>query len=200
LYFFAASNFLTEKTSGLPYLDFEWMLTDTCGATNQGQTDGPKFNLVSLTFQASQSVYAGKAARFAGSSSSYAVTDQDSALNNTYGTNSFTMMYWVYWASTATGPCGSAFCSPLVEYSQGSSYRGFLTFIVEGGLWYDILYYTTGCTGNCKLVTYTINPIVGTWYHIAVKYDGKNGVISSFLNYTLVATNTVGQPTTTKMW
>ena len=77
---------------------FEWMLTDTCGSTNQGVTGGPNMNLNSVTYSASQSVFSGNAATFSGITSSYGVTDSNANLYNPMGNDSLTVMLWANWA------------------------------------------------------------------------------------------------------
>lgn len=180
-----------EKAPLVPKIDFEWMLTDTCGNGNQGSTDGPKFNLFGNTYEASQSVKAGNAARFSGEGESGGASDANTVLNNGMGQNSMTIMVWIKWSSIVR------YGNPIVEFDKGDIQRGFLTWLYDG--LHQYAQSTIGCSSQCWS-TYSFVPVLNTWYHVAFVYDGSTGAVLTYLNYALVLVRNMEQPESTIIW
>lgn len=190
---------MVENIVGLPTVDFEWMVTDSCGLGNMGATKGPKMNLYNSSYVASQTVYAGNAASFQGNVYSFGRSDADSALHNDFGSQSLTIMSWVKWADLG-GDCGVYPCCSLIEFSSGLTSRGFLTWLYIGGLWYDICRVAGVVAGYCGKNGHFFTPVINQWYHVAFTYDGSENVFRSFLDSTLRVTFALDLNSTSITW
>ena len=167
------------------------MLTDSCGTTNQGVSDGPKFNLYSVSYKPSQSASAGNAPLFAGNLSSYGETDVDTRLSSPMSTESLSISMWVKWLSTAV--------STLTEFSVAASSRGIFFWLYGGGLQYDIKS-GTNCSASCRVTVNSFVPVIGAWYHVAYVYNSLQGTFSVYLNSNLVYVSNTGVVTNSQIW
>jgi len=178
----------------LPSPQFEWMLTDTCGNTNQGVQTDPKMNLYSATYQVAQSVYSGNAVSFAGNSGSYGITDTNTALNNPMGSGSLSVAFWIKWTASQNK-------TTMLEYG-GTTGRGIHFWLLNGGIWED-LSFQTSCPASkleCKQKIYSLFTTVNQWYHFGFVYNGSAGLFKVYLNYTLIAVALTGQVNNLNTW
>jgi hypothetical protein len=148
--------------------------------------------LHNVDYAASQSKLAGNAVEFQGTSNSYGRTANDSRLFNSLGSKSMTVMTWVYWYSAADA-------TAFFEFVGDG--RGFIFWFLNGGIWYDLSkYFDTSASGNLRNVTYSLTPPLNRWHHFAFVYNGDNGVIKSYVNYTLVSAISIGSISNYNPW
>lgn len=182
----------------LPPIAFEWMLTDSCGQNNMGVQNGPKMNLFGITtYTPTQSTKVDNAVKFTGENSSFARSDADAVLNNQMNNNSMTVMMWVQWNNLNTA-CAGVHCNMFLELDNADIGRGWGFWLHSGGYFYKMSS-SSGCS-PCFATLLPFQPLLGTWYHVALVYDGSDGSLHVYQNGLQVAVAVAGLTTNNIIW